>query len=643
MGDLPNYIFQFQFGSKPYITIYNQGYWFPTVTWNNARFVELHSGDHGFDFINQILAPIRDAAREAGTDYDSTQFSFLKYNFSISDGGEIRENEVKMRILYSYNQDKFTVQISGNGYGQGSTLYYDWANYQYWTHEKNDWWFFYKPLRIGTDDPSDSAMTSPTRLFPGKVQQFSITYGACDIYRLKRGGAVGLATTDGLPIGTGYLLSLHTSGYPQPYYRDPSGWDSVDDNIIPTELWTLPKTNVFTHSTSYITNGSWKDGEGTPAVDPDEPPVDPYPPIVPPIEPPYVPEVPEPIPIPDLPPIDGMGFITLYCPSMATMGILVGEMFANSALSAIKTYFADPMDIFVGLMLLPFSPTVGSSYKPKIGTFTFNTAMPVVTERWYELNCGTIHVNPQYGAAFDFSPYTQISLWLPYIGYVDLNVDEVMDEDVTVKYHIDCLTGDCVAFILVTTTPGIGPGIPYVIAQYSGNCGVQMPFAKTSYDSVIQNSISMLTTIGVAAATGGVGAAALGAGMKGIELTEKEQRRAEISKIKSNANFVSQTAGQIIGGVADVISSKPRMARNGSCGSSNGLMGIQTPYLITTCPRLCIPDDYGEMKGYPCNQTTSLSQLSGFVIVDNIKLNSVPATQGEINEIYGLLKGGVYI
>ena len=49
----------------------------------------------------------------------------------------------------------------------------------------------------------------------------------------------------------------------------------------------------------------------------------------------------------------------------------------------------------------------------------------------------------------DFLPYTKTQLYLPYIGIVDVSTDDIMDKSMAIKYHVDILTGGCIAYIII--------------------------------------------------------------------------------------------------------------------------------------------------------------------------------------------------
>ena len=330
-----------------------------------------------------------------------------------------------------------------------------------------------------------------------------------------------------------------------------------------------------------------------------------------------------PIPVPDLPVVGAAnaGFITMYKLAPADMWVFGQEFFVRSIFDAIKLLFANPIDVLIGVMMLPFIPEGNEMWYPKVGD-TYLTLHPLckVSKQFYELDCGSIFINEYGRNCFDYSPYTQITIFLPYIGYRELPVDEVMGKNVGVVYHIDVLTGDCIAFV-TTQVKGNGMSLPVtvVIAQFNGNCGIQVPAGSVSFDNLVSGAINFACSgMGVLAST------ALG-GYDGGNVGQ------QISQLTSS------TAGMITG-------MKPTVKRDGVIGSSSGWMSVLTPYIIRHIPNQSLPTGYGTYMGYPSNISGTLGGgFSGFAIVEDIQLNNIPAMETEREEIKELLREGVLL
>ena len=379
-----------------------------------------------------------------------------------------------------------------------------------------------------------------------------------------------------------------------------------------------------------------------PNIDPD-PPVPPWPGPGPHIK------IEDPIPIPDLPPLSaaGAGFITLYKLLPSEMQQFADECFDDSVWDILKHFFNKPADFVAGITICPFTPHGLTRWKPKFGTHTWSHSYTMVDDTFVSINCGSIHVQPFYNNCFDYSPYTKLTLWLPYIGYRDIDADDVMGHNINITYHCDCLSGACVAFISIDAVGPSGPDIPRVLYQFNGNVLTQVPVDSVSLDSMVSAAIGLagaaLTTAAVIATAGAAApaAAAEGAGAGsaavagGATMTAAE-KGAAMTAVNAKMGLTASTANA-------VQSMKPRTSHGGAMSSTAGYMGVQKPYLIKHIPMQSLPAGYVDLYGYPCNMGGKLGDFSGYTEVDDIQLNNIPATIPEISEIYQLLKGGIII
>lgn len=338
----------------------------------------------------------------------------------------------------------------------------------------------------------------------------------------------------------------------------------------------------------------------------------------------------DPVPVPTTPTQGAAtaGFVTMYKLHQAIMSQFASDCFASNLWEAFKLYFSNPMDFLVGVNLLPFEPTGGNSYKPKYGAISFAHAYPTVANQYFDVDCGSVNVNKYWGSCFDYEPYTKIQIWLPYIGYRDLPVDEIMDMTVSVKYRCDCLTGDCVAFVYTGVVGHTGPQVERIIGQFYGNCAVRVPFSGVSYDSAISNSIALMGAAASAGVSAGAGVAEA-AGKVGGEISGLEAAGRELA---TNTSSIGMVQGM-----------KPNIHKGGAAGASTGYMSVQVPYLIRRIPRQNLPSNYMHLKGYPSNIGGKLSDFTGLAIVDDIQLNDIPAMEDERKEILQWLRGGVLI
>lgn len=321
--------------------------------------------------------------------------------------------------------------------------------------------------------------------------------------------------------------------------------------------------------------------------------------------------IPTPTPTPPDPSISGgggsaTGLANLYNPTLAQVKQFSRWLWGSDGLNLdqLKKLLQDPMQAIIGLHVMYATPTTGANRDIQVGYINSGVQSKIVTEQYTEIDCGTVTINEYFGDARDYSPYTQVYCYLPFIGIVELNADDVVNSTLGIKYKIDVLTGCCLAQLTVKKY-----GLDAVLYTYTGNCAVQMPITSGNYLSTVSSLLGAVVSGAAAVATGGALApVAIGA------------------------------AANAMGGGA-----RASVAMSGSLGSNAGAMGIRKPYLIIKRVESADANGYNEFYGYPTNKRVNLSQLSGYVRVKEINLSGTNATEDEQNEIVALLKEGVIL
>ena len=294
------------------------------------------------------------------------------------------------------------------------------------------------------------------------------------------------------------------------------------------------------------------------------------------------------------------GFVQLYTPTVTQMRMLYNYLWSTSFdLDNFKKMFQNPMEAILGLSALPFSISAGTSQSVKLGNVNTGINMPIVANQYKTIDCGSISIGEYWGSYLDYNPYTEISIYLPYIGVRALDVDEIMGHSINVTYKIDVVSGGCIALIKVDGS---------VRYSFSGSCSVQMPINRYNFDAVISGAIQIGASLVGGLATGGAGAG---------------------FAVASTANAM--------------MNMKTHIEKTGSLGGSSGILGVQKPYAIIKRPNPCVPYNQNEIQGYPAFTYIKLDDLSGFTRVSDIFLENINATDGEKDEILTLLKGGVIL
>lgn len=326
------------------------------------------------------------------------------------------------------------------------------------------------------------------------------------------------------------------------------------------------------------------------------------------------------IPMPDAPDetVSGVlasGFLNIYSPSAQNLQNFGQALWTNafnvkwydvdSLANLVLNAVSDPINFIIGLFMLPVTPTTGSSSGIYLGGINVNTvSVPRVTGQYVTIDFGTIDIEELYGSYLDYS-YSRLSIYLPYIGMADIDVQEVTGGSVTLRYIIDCFTGACVANVKCvknTVTPWGSTYSNKSVHSYSGNVAIQLPISAGSFDIMTQGLINV-----------GLG-------------------------------LVSGQPQTVAKGATDIIQSVGGDATTrGALSSNTGKLCYQTPYLMFTRPIETRPAKLGNLHGYSAGRGGLLSTFSGYVECSDVKLDGVTATDTELNMIESLLKSGVYV
>lgn len=336
--------------------------------------------------------------------------------------------------------------------------------------------------------------------------------------------------------------------------------------------------------------------------------------------------------LPDLSAVD-TGFITLYNPSVVELKNLANYMWSNLFdLDTLKKLFADPMDAILGLSIVPVDVPAGSSQVVKVGNISTGISMTKAARQYVEVDCGYVDVKKYWGAYLDYDPYTKFELYLPYVGTKFITADDIMGKRVHIKYHVDVLSGACVAYVKCGSS---------VLYNFQGQCSCEVPVNGNDWSATIEAAVSIAATAATMAATGAP------ATVSPEALNEKNASKVA-RQYASNYNTQRAYNGEIANAVGGAASSainvtKPAIERSGSFGSMGGMLGIQKPYLVATRPRHCVPGNQNKYQGYPAFITRNLGSLSGYTEIDSIIIDYIDGTDAEIAELVSILQGGVIL
>ena len=292
----------------------------------------------------------------------------------------------------------------------------------------------------------------------------------------------------------------------------------------------------------------------------------------------------------------------IYNPTLEQINAFGAWLWSDNFVEQIKKLFNDPMQAIIGLHKVYATPATSGAQTIKVGYLDSGVSAKVVSNQYTTIDCGSVSLSEYFGNVFDYEPYTKVNLYLPFIGIVPLSVSEVMRSTIHVVYHVDVLTGACLAEVKITRDAAGG-----TLFQYSGNAAVQYPISSGSYMGIISGIMSIAGGVAGTIATGGA------------------------------ALPVLLGAGASIGRMHTDIS------HSGSFSGNAGAMGIKKPYLIIDRPQTALAENFPNYIGYPSNTTVKLSSCHGFTRCKSVHVEGLSATEEEKTMIETELKNGVII
>lgn len=291
---------------------------------------------------------------------------------------------------------------------------------------------------------------------------------------------------------------------------------------------------------------------------------------------------------------------TVYNPTQAQLNSFGAWLWSSNFIDQVLKLFNNPMQSIIGVHKIFAAPSISGSNNITVGYLDSGVSSNVVGAQYTTINCGSVSVREQFGNVFDYED-TQVRLYLPFIGIVQLDTADVMRGSVSVVYHVDVITGACLAEVKVTRDGGGG-----TLYQFSGDAAVRYPISSGSYMGVVS---------GVLGVVGGIA-----------------------SGIMSGGATLPMAAGAIAGGLSGA---KTQVQHSGSFAGNAGAMGGKKPYLIIERPQSAVADGFGAYQGTGANNIASVGAMSGYFKMTDVHAANVNgASEAEIASIVQTLESG---
>lgn len=302
-----------------------------------------------------------------------------------------------------------------------------------------------------------------------------------------------------------------------------------------------------------------------------------------------------------VPPVgQASSLFAIYNPTQAELNQFGGWLWSSNFVDQLLKLFNDPMQSIIGLHKIFAPPTISGTSTIHVGYLDSGVSSKTVGAQYTDINCGSVKLSEQFGNVFDYSD-TDVRLYLPFIGIVPLDVMDVMRGTVSVIYHVDVITGACLAEVRVTRDASGG-----TLYQYAGDAAVRYPISSGSYMGVVS---------GVLGVVGGIASGIMSGG--------------------ATLPLMAGAAGAMAG-------AKTHVQHSGSFAGNAGAMGAKKPYLILERPQTAIAKNYKGYQGVGANVVQSVGDMSGYFKMTDVRLNSVTgASDTELESIRATLEQGV--
>ena len=286
---------------------------------------------------------------------------------------------------------------------------------------------------------------------------------------------------------------------------------------------------------------------------------------------------------------------TTYGMTIERLNQLGGFLWGANIFDEFSLVNSNPIENIISCKNIPISLS-GTDEIIHLGNVDTGTNGAKVSTNFSTLNVGQIALPTKYNSFLDFAPYTKVTIYLPYIGFKEIDATIAIGKTLKVAYVADVITGGCIAQIFIN-------GVRFY--EFSGEMGVDIPITASNRAQVEASYISNAVGMGASLASGNI------TGAVDSVLASATAKYNYSSTDTPNANCVASV--------------------NRTC------------YVIIERPTYQELSQFNHTKGKMCNLSKTIGSLKGFTICDaNIDLKGITATEQEKQEISSILSTGFF-
>lgn len=187
---------------------------------------------------------------------------------------------------------------------------------------------------------------------------------------------------------------------------------------------------------------------------------------------------------------EDFGFCNVYNPTLAELAEVSKKRFYQG--SGQTTSYVD-MSQFIYRVYKTYLeiPVADDRETVKLANYDTQVLSDVVAETPIDVDCGTVTLNEVFENVIDYSPFTTLDIYLPFIGIQRLDIDVVRNKAIHLIYTFDVLSAKCLAKLLYNDD---------ILYQFAGSIADDIPYVATNtgdYNSnVIQTTTESALTLG---------------------------------------------------------------------------------------------------------------------------------------------------
>ena len=255
----------------------------------------------------------------------------------------------------------------------------------------------------------------------------------------------------------------------------------------------------------------------------------------------------------------------------------------------------NPIENIISCKAIPYAIS-GTTQEITLGNVKTGVNGEKISQNFSKQTIGSVAIAEHYKNFLDYAPYTNVIIYLPYIGFKELDTSLVMGKTLRIEYTLDVITGGCLAQIYVGKIR---------LYEFTGNIGVD------------------------------------------ISITASNRAQVESAYINAGVGVVSSAmSGNVTGAVNSIIGAATSQYHYSGTGNPNPSCVASTNrtcYVVIDRPQYQPLKAFNHTRGRMCCLSKTIGNLKGYTVCDgNIDISGISATDEEKEEIVNILSTGFF-